>query len=76
MYILVWYSNAHKIAVLRRLKLIKKKSVHFVIPNCQKYSLKECVFVNLALKLQCHIVRKNTLLQTAFFGDFAHWVSY
>jgi len=28
-----------------------------------KKSLKECVFVNTALKLQCHIV-KNTLLQT------------
>jgi len=31
------------------------------------------VFVNSALKIQCHVV-KNTLLQTAFFGDFAHWV--
>jgi len=45
--------------------------------NCQKNSLKECVFVNLALKIKCHIV-KNTLIQTAFsaifFGDFAHWV--
>jgi len=32
----------------------------------------ECVFVNSALKLQCHIV-ENTLLQTGFFGDFAYW---
>jgi len=36
-------------------------------------SLKECVFVNLALKIQCHVV-KNTLQQDYFFGDFAHWV--
>jgi len=28
-------------------------------------NLKECVFVNTALKIQCHIVKK-TLLQTAF----------
>jgi len=31
----------------------------------EKSSLKECVFVNWALKIQCHVV-KNTLLQTAF----------
>jgi len=31
--------------------------------------LKECVFVNSALKTQCHFV-KNT---DCFFGDFAHW---
>jgi len=30
----------------------------------------KCVYDNLALKLQCHIV-KNTLLSC--FGDFAHW---
>jgi len=24
-------------------------------------------------KIQCHVV-KNTILQTAFFGDFSHWV--
>jgi len=41
--------------------------------NRQKNSLKVCIFVNSALKLQCHII-KNTLLQTDFFGDFAHWV--
>jgi len=29
-----------------------------------------CVFVNLALKLQCHVV-KDTLLQTVFFGDMS-----
>jgi len=48
--------------------------------------VKECVFVNSVLKIQCHVV-KNTLIQTAFtadihidihgidcfFGDFAHW---
>jgi len=28
--------------------------------------------INSALKIQCFVV-KNTLLQTAFFGDFAHW---
>jgi len=42
-----------------------------------KNGLKECVFVNSALKTQCqktqcHIV-KNTLLETAFLGDFTHW---
>jgi len=30
----------------------------------KKKSLKECVFINSRLKIQCHIV-KNTLLQTA-----------
>jgi len=38
----------------------------------KKNSLKECVSVNSALKIQCHIV-KNALLQTDFFGDFADW---
>jgi len=33
--------------------------------NRQKDSLKECVFVNSALNLQCRIV-KNTLLQIVF----------
>jgi len=33
--------------------------------NCQKYSLKECVFVNSILKIQCRVV-KSTLLQIAF----------
>jgi len=33
--------------------------------NGQKISLKECVYINSALKIQCIIV-KNTLLQTAF----------
>jgi len=33
--------------------------------NRRKSSLKQCVFVSLPLKIQCHIV-KNTLLQTAF----------
>jgi len=32
--------------------------------NRQNNSLKECVFVNSAFKIQCHIV-KNTFLQTA-----------
>jgi len=31
----------------------------------KKNSVKECVFVNSALKIQCHVVN-NTLLQTAF----------
>jgi len=31
------------------------------------------VVVNSAPKIQCHVV-KNTLLQTALFGDFTHWV--
>jgi len=33
----------------------------------KKGSLKECVFVNSALKTQCHIV-KITLLQTVFLA--------
>jgi len=39
------------------------------ISIAKKNSLKECVFVNSELKIQCYVV-KNTLLQTA---DFAHW---
>jgi len=31
----------------------------------KKNSLKECVFINSALKIQCRVA-KNTLLQTAF----------
>jgi len=38
--------------------------------NRQKNNLKECAFVDLALKIQCHIV-KNTL-----FSDFADWVPF
>jgi len=34
-------------------------------PENLSYSLKECIFVNSALKIQCHVV-KNTLLETAF----------
>jgi len=45
------------------------QNFYYVLPsgqNCQKKnSLKECVFVNLALKIQYHIV-KYTLLQTDF----------
>jgi len=39
------------------------------LPSGQKNSLKECVFINLALNIV-----KNTLLTDCFFGDFAHWV--
>jgi len=35
--------------------------------SLKKSSLKECVFVNSALKIECQIV-KNTLLRTVFFG--------
>jgi len=35
------------------------------VQNCQKNSLKECVFAYSALKSQCHIVN-NTFLKTAF----------
>jgi len=45
-----------------------------LIINRQKNILKECVFVDSVLKIQCHVV-KNTLLQTVFFGNFAHWDS-
>jgi len=38
--------------------------------NCQKNSPKECVFVNSALKLQFHVVKKSTFLQTAFSAIF------
>jgi len=41
-------------------------------PVGRKISLKECVFVNSALKIHCHVV-KNTLLYW-FFGDFGQWV--
>jgi len=36
----------------------------------QKNSLKECVFVNSTLKIQCHIVYTPT---DCFFGNFSHW---
>jgi len=57
---------------VNKLKTIQSK--HFVPVGkiAKKNSQKECIFVNSALKIQCHIV-KSTLLQTAFFGDFAHW---
>jgi len=41
------------------------KSDETIIPPSGKSSLKECVFVNSALKRQCHVV-KNALLKTAF----------
>jgi len=37
------------------------------VENRQKSSLKESVFINSALKLQCHIA-KNALLQTALLA--------
>jgi len=43
------------------------------LAKSQKKNSLECVYVNLALKIQCHIV-KNTFLHS-FFGDFAHWVA-
>jgi len=36
-----------------------------MLTEVKKNSLKECVFVNSALNIQCHVV-ENTLLQTAF----------
>jgi len=57
---------------VRKRKLLLEGSVVSVIvwilpngQNCQKNSLKECVLINSALKMQCSVV-KNTLLQTAF----------
>jgi len=43
--------------------------LHSLLGGCHHalYTLKECVFVNSALKLQYYIV-KNTLLQTAFWA--------
>jgi len=42
-----------------------KKKIFSSGQNRQKSSLEECGFINLALKIQCYIV-KNTLLQSAF----------
>jgi len=39
--------------------------------NCQNNSPKECVFVNSAPEIQCHVVKKYTPTD-CFFGDFAH----
>jgi len=39
----------------------------------KKKPVKECIFDNIALYFKCQI-NKNTLLQTAFFGDFVQWV--
>jgi len=36
-----------------------------------KNSLKECVFVNSTLKVQCYIVKKKHY-HRLIFGDFAH----
>jgi len=36
-----------------------------------KNSLKECIFVNSALKMQCYVVKSPT---DCFFGNFANWV--
>jgi len=44
---------------------IKQSEIVHPVGKMAKNSLKEWVFVNSALKIQCHIV-KNTLLQTAF----------
>jgi len=38
--------------------------------NHQKHSLKESVFIDTALKIQCHVV-KNALLQTGRAGEIA-----
>jgi len=46
-----------------------------------KNSLRECVFINSALKVQCHIVSALKVqchivkIHSYFFGDFAHWNS-
>jgi len=41
-----------------------------VVPN-----LKECVFVNSALKIRCHIV-KNTLLQLKFIAIITTFIVF
>jgi len=38
----------------------------------QKKNLNERVFVNWALKIQCHVFKKYTPTN-CFFGDFDHW---
>jgi len=51
-------------------KAAQKMVSYYTCSVCQspkKNNLKECVFVNSALKMQCCIV-KNTLLQTAFLA--------
>jgi len=42
---------------------------------------RQCVFVNPAFKIQCHVVKNNSAMLSkihsytdCFFGDFAHWV--
>jgi len=39
-----------------------------------KKQSEECVFVNSALKLQCHIDKIHSY--RLLFGDFAHWVAF
>jgi len=41
--------------------------------NRQKNNLKECDFVNSALRIQCHVSKLYTPTD-CFLGDFAHWV--
>jgi len=49
----------------------------FKIPsgqNCENNNPKECVFVNSALKILCHIVKIHSY--RLLFGAFAHWITF
>jgi len=51
--------------------------INTTVPNRQKKAVyKECVFVNSALKIQCHTVPycQNYTHTKRFFSDFAYWV--
>jgi len=71
--------NLFSLSEMRELKSFQNPSSNFIY-GCSHYycwaklpknSLKECVFVNSALKIQCYIV-KNTFLQTAYCWFFVH----
>jgi len=45
----------------------------YQVGKIAKNSLKDCVFVNMALKTPCHMSKYTPT--DCFFGGFAHWVN-
>jgi len=60
-----FYINCVKIQLQKIHSKMCKYNKQINSPSIDYFCLKECVFDNLALKIQCQIV-KNTLLRTAF----------
>jgi len=58
-------NSPRKVELIKLKRTLERHCYNNDLGGCQKNILKESVFVNSALKLQCHIV-ENTLLQTVF----------